>query len=93
MFLSSLLGGILGILFFTFFGMRMIPDTGYIPEFAKAEKKELKKSKATIACITMFGVIVVIALSPAKMPMHMASVSGALIFVGSRCMSLQDAVK
>ena len=30
---------ILGTLYFTFIGCRMIPDTGYIPEFAKTEKK------------------------------------------------------
>ena len=30
---------ILGTLYFTFIGCRMIPDTGYVPEFAKTEKK------------------------------------------------------
>ena len=37
---------ILGTLYFTFIGSRLIPDTGYVPEFAKAEKKEFNKTKA-----------------------------------------------
>lgn len=37
---------IVGTLYFTFIGSRMIPDTGYVPEFAKVEKKELNPSKA-----------------------------------------------
>lgn len=36
---------ILGTLYFTFIGRKMIPDTGYVPEFAKTEKKPLDKKK------------------------------------------------
>lgn len=30
---------IVGTLYFTFIGSKMIPDTGYVPEFAQIEKK------------------------------------------------------
>ena len=39
---------ILGTLYFTFVGAKLIPDTGYVPEFAQTGKKELNKPKATI---------------------------------------------
>lgn len=84
---------ILGALYFTFIGRKMIPDTGYIPEFAKTEKKEFDKKKATIACLTMACVLVVIAMSSKAVPMHIAAVIGALVIVGSGCMSVQDAIK
>lgn len=84
---------ILGALYFTFIGRKMIPDTGYIPEFAKTEKKEFDKKKATIACLTMACVLVVIAMSSKVVPMHIAAVIGALVIVGSGCMSVQDAIK
>lgn len=83
---------ILGTLYFTFIGSKMIPDTGYIPEFAKAEKKVLDKKKAAIACITLLCVLVVIAAAPAAVPMHVAAVAGALVVVATRCMSLQEAI-
>lgn len=84
---------ILGTLFFTFIGSRYLPDTGYIPEFAKTEKKEFDKRKAMICCLTMAAVLVVIASGSKKVPMHIAAVVGALIIVGSGCMSVQDAIK
>lgn len=84
---------ILGTLYFTFIGSRMIPDTGYIPEFAKTEKKALNKKKAAIACLTLLGVLVVIAVSPQNIPMHVAAVVGVLIIIGTKCMSIQDAIK
>ena len=84
---------IVGTLYFTFVASRMLPDTGYIPEFAQTEKKELNKPKAAIACITMAAVLVVIAASPKAIPMHIAAVVGALIIVGSSCMSVKDAIK
>ncbi|MBR1896529.1 MAG: anion permease, partial [Pyramidobacter sp.] len=35
---------IIGSLYFTFIGMKFIPDTGYIPEFAKVEKKPFDRT-------------------------------------------------
>lgn len=84
---------ILGALYFTFIGSKFIPDTGYIPEFAKAEKKPLDKKKAIIACVTMLGVLVCIAASIKSVPMHIAAVVGALIIVATRCMSVQEAIR
>ena len=84
---------ILGTLYFTFIGCRMIPDTGYVPEFAKTEKKTLDKKKAAISVVTLLCVLVVIAASPANMPMHVAAVIGALVIVGTKCMSVQEAIK
>ena len=84
---------ILGTLYFTFIGSKFIPDTGYIPEFAKTEKKPLDKRKAAISVITLLCVLVVIAVSPDNMPMHMAAVIGALVIVGTKCMTIQEAIK
>ena len=84
---------ILGTLYFTFIGRKLIPDTGYVPEFAKTDKKPLDKRKAAIAVATLLCVLVVIAVSPKNIPMHVAAVVGALVIVGTRCMSVQDAVK
>lgn len=84
---------ILGTLYFTFVGAKLIPDTGYVPEFAQTGKKELNKPKATIACITMAVVLIVIAMGIKSIPMHVAAVAGACIIVAARCMTLQDAYK
>lgn len=83
---------ILGTLYFTFIGSKLIPDTGYIPEFARSEKKMLDQKKAVIACITPLCVLAVIAVAPAAVPMHVAAVVGALVVVATRCMSLQEAI-
>lgn len=83
---------ILGTLYFTFIGAKLIPDTGYVPEFADTGKKELDKKKATIAGITMLCVLVVIAMSPKNVPMHVAAVVGALVVVGTKCMSVKEAI-
>ena len=66
---------ILGTLYFTFIGRKLIPDTGYVPE------------------ITLLCVLVVIAASPKNMPMHVAAVIGALIIVGTKCMTVQEAIR
>ena len=79
--------------FFAFVGSKMLPDTGYIPEFAQTEKKEFDKKKAVICGLTMFCVLAVIASGSKKVPMHIAAVVGALVIVGSGCMSVKDAVK
>lgn len=84
---------IIGTLYFTFIGQKMIPDTGYIPEFAKTEKKELDKKKAWISVATMLCVLVVIASGSKSVPMHIAAVVGALVIIGSGCMTVQDATK
>lgn len=84
---------ILGTLYFTLIGRKLIPDTGYVPEFAKTDKKPLDKKKATISVVTLFCVLVVIAISPKNVPMHVAAVVGALVIVGTKCMSVQDAIK
>ena len=64
---------ILGTLYFLLVGTKLLPDTGYIPEFAKTEKKEQDKKKAAIAAVTMLCVLVVIAVSPDAVPMHVAA--------------------
>ena len=74
-------------------GMKMIPDTGYVPEFAQAEKKEFNKKNAAICVITMIAVLAVIASGSKTFPMHIAAVVGALIIVGSGCMTVKDAIK
>lgn len=84
---------ILGTLYFTLIGRKLIPDTGYVPEFAKTDKKPLDKKKAAISVVTLFCVLVVIAISPKNVPMHVAAVVGALVIVGTKCMSVQDAIK
>lgn len=83
---------IVGTLFFTFVATRFLPDTGYVPEFAKAEKKEFNKTKAIIAATTMAAVLVVIAMSPKAVPMHVAAVIGALVIVGTKCMTVKEAI-
>lgn len=84
---------VVGILYFVFIGSRMIPDTGYIPEFAKTEKKVLDKKKAIISVVTLMAVLVVIAKAPKNMPMHVAAVIGALVIVGTKCMTVQEATR
>jgi len=84
---------ILGTLYFTFIGSKLIPDTGYVPEFAKTEKRPLDKRKAVISVATLLCVLVVIAVSPKNIPMHVAAAVGALVIVGTKCMSVQDAIK
>lgn len=83
---------ILGTLYFTFIGSKMIPDTGYIPEFATTEKKPLDKKKAIISVATLACVLVVIAMSPAKMPMHVAAVIGSLVIMGTKTMTVKEAI-
>ena len=50
---------VLGSLYFAFFGSKMLRDTGYIPEFAQTERKQLDKRKAVISCTTLFVVLLV----------------------------------
>ncbi len=83
---------ILGTLYFTFIGSRLIPDTGYVPEFAKTDKKPLDKKKATISVVTLLCVLIVIAMSPSNLPMHIAAVIGALVIVGTKYMSVKEAI-
>lgn len=83
---------IIGTLFFTFVATRFLPDTGYVPEFAKAEKKEFNKTKAIIAAVTMAAVLVVIATGSKTVPMHVAAVIGALVIVGTKCMTVKEAI-
>jgi sodium-dependent dicarboxylate transporter 2/3/5 len=82
---------VVGTIFFTLFSMKLIPDTGYIPEFATVDRKPFNKQKATIACITMAVVLVVIALKIKAVPMHVAAVVGACVIVATRCMTLKEA--
>ena len=83
---------IVGSLYFTFIGMKFIPDTGYVPEFAKVQKKPFDKTKATIASLTMAAVLVVIACSPKNMPMHVAAVIASLVIMGTKCMTIKEAM-
>ena len=83
---------IVGTIFFAFVGAKYLPDTGYIPEFAQIEKKPFNKKCAIIACLTMAAVLTVIAMAPKAIPMHIAAVVGALVIVGTRCMTVKDAI-
>ena len=82
-----------GMTYFTVFGSKMLRDTGYIPEFAQTERKPLNKRKAIISCVTLFCVLVLCALDLDVMPMHIAAVIGALIIVGTKCMTVQEAFR
>lgn len=84
---------VLGILYFVLIGRKLIPDTGYVPEFAQTDKKPLDKRKAIISVVTLLAVLVVIAIAPKAFPMHLAAVCGALIIVATRCMNLKDSIK
>nr|WP_321501362.1 SLC13 family permease [uncultured Dethiosulfovibrio sp.] len=83
---------IVGTIFFAFVGAKYLPDTGYVPEFAQIEKKPFNKKCAIIACLTMAAVLTVIAMAPKAIPMHIAAVVGALVIVGTRCMTIKDAI-
>lgn len=82
---------IVGALYFAFIGRRFLRDTGHIPEFAQTDRKPLDKRKATISVVTLFFVLLVIAISPKWMPTHFAATIGALVIVGSRCMTVKEA--
>lgn len=84
---------VVGTLYFVLVGRKLIPDTGYVPEFAQTDKKPLDKRKAVISVVTLLAVLVVIAMSPKNMPMHIAAVIGALVIVGTKCMSVQEAIR
>lgn len=89
----GLAGCVVGILYFTFFGSKMLRDTNYIPEFAQTDRKPFDKRKAIISVAVLAGVLVVIAINPSFLPMHLAAVIGALIIVGTKCMTVQEAAK
>ena len=84
---------VVGTIYFTVFGSKMLRDTGYIPEFAQTERKPLNKRKAIISCVTLFCVLVLCALDLDVLPMHIAAVIGALIIVGTKCMTAQEAFR
>ena len=84
---------VVGMIYFTVFGSKMLRDTGYIPEFAQTERKPLNKRKAIISCVTLFCVLVLCALDLDVLPMHIAAVIGALIIVGTKCMTAQEAFR
>ena len=83
---------ITGALFFAFVGPKILRDTGHIPEFAQTDRKPFDKRKATISIITLACVLVCIAISPSWMPTHFAAVIGALVIVGTKCMTVKDAM-
>lgn len=84
---------VVGILYFAFLGMRLIPDTGFVPEFAQTERHPLDKKKAIISCGTLFGVLTIIAINPAMIPSHVAAVLGALVVVATGCMNSKEAIR
>ncbi|WP_199674639.1 SLC13 family permease [Pyramidobacter sp. CG50-2] len=84
---------VVGIVYFAFIGIRLIPDTGFIPEFAQTERHPLDKRKAAISCGTLFGVLLIIAIGPKMVPRHVAAVLGALIVVATGCMSGKEAIR
>lgn len=84
---------VVGTIYFTVFGSKMLRDTGYIPEFAQTERKPLNKRKAIISCVTLFCMLVLCALDLDVLPMHIAAVIGALIIVGTKCMTAQEAFR
>ena len=84
---------IVGTLYIVLFGRKLIPDTGYIPEFAQATAVEFDKTKALISSITMLCVLVVIAAQIKAIPMHIASTAGAVVIIATKCVSMPDAIK
>jgi len=84
---------IVGTLYIVLFGRKLIPDTGYVPEFAQTTAVEFDKVKALIASGTMLCVLVIIAAQIKSVPMHIASTVGAVIIVATRCVSMPDAIK
>lgn len=82
---------ILGIIHYTVFAPKWIPDTGYIPEFTRGEGTVKDKKKAIIASLTMLGTLVVIVMD--ENSLHIASVIGALIVVATGCISLKEAIE
>lgn len=82
---------VVGVLFFTFIGSKLLRDTGYIPEFAQTERKPLDKRKAIITVVVLVAVLIVIGISPDSVPMHIAAVIGALVIIGTKCMTVQEA--
>ena len=84
---------VVGAIYFALAGSKFLRDTGYIPEFAQTERKPLDKRKAIISCVTLFCVLVLCALRLDALPMHIAAVIGALIIVGTRCMTVQEAFR
>lgn len=84
---------VVGMIYFALVGSKLLRDTGYIPEFAQTERKPLNKRKAIISCVTLFCVLVLCALDLDVLPMHIAAVIGALIIVGTKCMTVQEAFR
>ena len=82
---------VVGTIYFAFIGRRFLRDTGHIPEFAQTDRKPLDKRKATISLVTLFFVLLMIAISPKWMPTHFAATIGALVIVGTRCMTVKEA--
>lgn len=84
---------VVGTIYFACFGSKTLRDTGYIPEFAQTERKPLNKRKAVISCVTLFTVLVLCALDLDVLPMRFAAVIGALVIVGTKCMTVQEAFR
>lgn len=84
---------VVGTIYFVLIGSKLLRDTGYIPEFAQTERKPLDKKKAVISCVTLFCVLVLCALDLDVLPMHIVAVIGALIIVGTKCMTVQEAFR
>lgn len=84
---------VVGTIYFVLIGSKLLRDTGYIPEFAQTERKPLNKKKAVISCVTLFCVLVLCALDLDVLPMHIVAVIGALIIVGTKCMTVQEAFR
>lgn len=83
---------IAGSLYFAFIGSKMLRDTGHIPEFAQTDRKEFNKRKAIISCTTLLIVLFIIAFKVKAIPAHFAAIIGSLIIVGSRCMTMKEAI-
>lgn len=79
---------VVGMIYFTLIDSKMLRDTGYIPEFAQTERKPLDKRKAIISCTTLFCVLVRCALDLNVLPMRIAAVIGALVIMGTKCMTV-----
>lgn len=83
---------IVGSLYFAFIGSKMIRDTGHIPEFAQVDRKEFNKRKAIISCTTLLIVLIIIGFKVKMIPAHFAAIIGSLIIIGSRCMTMKEAI-
>lgn len=79
---------VIGIIYFYFFGSKLLPDIA-VDTQNQAEEEEFHEDKRSmIICgIVTVAVVMVMAINPSWMPLHMAAILGALIMVLTKCIT------